>query len=129
MSKITTRTAGIDTSKARLDVAVDGQAGTWRVENAPAGWRRLAGEPCKAGVGRVGIEASGGYERGVVAHLRTAGLSVLLLQPVQVRAYAKAHLRRAKNDTLDARLIAAFAVRSRSRGRRRTSGSRRSPAI
>jgi transposase len=68
----------------------------------------LHSELAKAGVGRVGIEATGGYERGVVSHLREAGLTVLVLQPIQVRAFAKAHLRRAKNDTLDAALIAAF---------------------
>jgi transposase len=55
----------------------------------------------------IGIEASGGYERPVVAHLRLAGFTVLLLQPTQVKAYARLHLRRAKNDALDAVLIAA----------------------
>jgi transposase len=69
----------------------------------------LAAELSKAGVTRVGIEATGGYERGIVGHLRAAGFSVLVLQPMQVRAYARAHLRRAKNDALDAVLIAACA--------------------
>jgi transposase len=61
----------------------------------------------KAEVGRVGIEATGGYERGVVRHLREAGFTVLVLQPIQVNAFAKVQLRRAKNDPLDAVLIAA----------------------
>jgi transposase len=43
----------------------------------------------------------------VVAHLRSAGFTVLVLQPVQVKAYARLHLRRAKNDAIDAALIAA----------------------
>ena len=64
----------------------------------------------KAGVGRVGIEATGGYEQGVVACLRQGGLCVVILQPVQVKAFARLHLRRAKNDTLDAALIAACTV-------------------
>ncbi len=59
---------------------------------------------------RVGIEATGGYERGVVQHLRAAGFTVLVLQPIQVKAYARVHLRRAKNDALDAVLIAACAA-------------------
>ena len=47
-------------------------------------------------------EATGGYERGVVDGLRSAGFTVLVLQPLQVKAYARLHLRRAKNDRLDA---------------------------
>ena len=53
---------------------------------------------------RVGIEATGGYERGVVEHLRAAGFIVLVLQPIQVKAFGRVHLRRAKNDALDAAL-------------------------
>jgi transposase len=110
MSETNTRTAGIDTSKAKLDVAVHGGSERWQVDNASSGWRRLAAGLARAGVGRVGIEATGGYERGVVGHLRAAGFIVLVLQPLQVRAYARVHLRRAKNDTLDAVLIAACAA-------------------
>ena len=54
-----TRTAGIDTAKATLDVAVHGSAERLRVENRRPGWRRLAQFLGAAGVGRVGIEASG----------------------------------------------------------------------
>ena len=111
MTKTSRAAAGIDTAKHKLDIAVHGQAGRWRVENTPQDWRRLRSELAKAGVARVGIEASGGYERGVVAHLRAAGFVVLVLQPMQVRAYARVHLRRAKNDALDAVLIAACTAR------------------
>jgi transposase len=104
------RTAGIDTSKAKLDVAVHGGAERWQVDNTAAGWRLLAAELAKAGVIRVGIEASGGYERGAVDALRDKGFTVLVLQPIQVKAYARLHLRRAKNDKLDAVLIAACAA-------------------
>jgi transposase len=100
-------TAGIDTAKAKLDVAVDGRTERWQVANALPGWRVLAGKLAKAGVTRVGIEATGGYERGVVEHLRAAGLDVVVWQPVQVKAFGRVHLRRAKNDVLDAVLIAA----------------------
>src|SRR5260370_26828 len=60
--------------------------------------------------GRHGWEATGGYDRGVVGWLRRAGSAVLVLQPLQVKAYARLHLRRAKNDRLDAVLIAACAA-------------------
>lgn len=102
--------AGIDTAKDKLDIAIHGRKAAWQVANGRAGWAALAVKLAEAGVGRVGIEASGGYERSVIAHLRTAGIPVLLMQPAQVRAYARAHLRRAKNDRLDAALIAACAA-------------------
>lgn len=110
MTKTSTTVAGIDTAKDKLDIAIYGQSSHWRVENTMRGWRRLAAELAKAEVGRVGIEATGGYERGVVRHLQAAGFTVLVLQPIQVRAFARVHLRRAKNDVLDAVLIAACAA-------------------
>jgi transposase len=57
-------------------------------------------------VTRVGLEASGGYEREVYDLLCERGFEVALLQPRQVRAFAVYRLRRAKNDRLDAALIA-----------------------
>jgi transposase len=107
MTKTSTAVAGIDTAKDKLDIAICGQTSHWCVENNLRGWKRLRSELARAGVERVGIEATGGYERGVVRHLQGAGFTVLVLQPIQVRAFAKAHLRRAKNDALDAALIAA----------------------
>jgi len=110
MIKTSTLTAGIDTSKAKLDIAVDGRTQRWQVDNTSRGWRRLAADLAKADIVRVGIEATGGYERGVVGYLREKGFTVLVLQPIQVKAYARVHLRRAKNDALDAMLIAACAA-------------------
>ena len=74
------------------------------------GWRRLVAALTGAEVTRVGIEASGGYECGVVDYLRHEGFIVLVLQPTQVKAYARMCLRRAKNDKIDAVLIAACAA-------------------
>jgi len=110
MTQTSITTAGIDTSKARLDIAVHGRIERWQVANALPGWRALAANLTRAGVTRIGIEATGGYERGVVRHLQAAGFTVLVLQPIQVRAFARVHLRRAKNDALDAVLIAACAA-------------------
>ena len=102
-----TRTAGIDTGKDRLDVAIHGVGDPFTVDNTPAGWQSLTARLGHAGVQRIGIEASGSYERGVARHLQAAGFTVAVLQPLQVRAFAKLHLRRAKNDRIDAVLIAA----------------------
>jgi transposase len=110
MTQTSITTAGIDTSKLKLDIAVHGRTERWQVANAAPGWRRLAANLAKVGVARVGIEATGGYERGAVEHLRAAGFAVLVLQPIQVKAFGQVHLRRAKNDTLDAVLIAACAA-------------------
>ncbi|HEY1315321.1 MAG TPA: IS110 family transposase [Steroidobacteraceae bacterium] len=103
-------TAGIDTSKLKLDIAIHQRPERWQLPNSLPGWRELVIHLAKAGVTRVGIEATGGYERGVVDHLRAAGFTVLVLQPIQVKAFGRVHLRRAKNDDLDAVLIAACAA-------------------
>jgi transposase len=108
MTQTITITAGIDVAKAKLDVAIHGRSECWQVPNSRAGWQRLAADLARAKVARVGIEATGGYERGVIQYLRDQGFTVLLLQPVQVRAFARVQLKRAKNDRLDALLIAAF---------------------
>lgn len=107
MADTITITAGIDTSKDKLDVAVHGTTRCLTVENRRAGWQQLAEELAKAGVQRVGIEATGGYERGVTRHLQAAGFTMVVLQPLQAKAFARLHLRRAKNDRIDAALIAA----------------------
>ncbi len=110
MTNVSITTAGIDTSKLKLDIAIHQRSERWQVANALPGWRALAVSLAKAAVTRVGIEATGGYERGVVEHLRAAGFTVLVMQPIQVKAFGRVHLRRAKNDALDAVLIAACAA-------------------
>ena len=106
MSKHSMICAGIDTSKRKLDVAVDGSSKQLQVGNDGAGHRTLSAWLRQRRVKRVGIEASGGYEQEVVMQLRHDGFTVVVFQPAQVRAYAKFHLQRAKNDKLDAALIA-----------------------
>ena len=108
MTKSIMIVAGIDVGKSWLDYAVHGVEGVARVANTASGWTELVRRLAEAGVGRIGLEASGGYERGVAEHLRTAGIEVVVLQPIQVRAFARAQAKRAKNDRLDAKLIAAF---------------------
>ena len=105
-----TKTAGIDVGKHGLDVAVHGLEDELRVENAPAGVGELIGWLRAREVGRVGLEATGGYERAVRAALDAAGFAVVVHQPLEVRRFAQLKRRRAKNDRLDAKLIAAATV-------------------
>ena len=107
MSKHSIVCAGIDTGKSKLDVAIAGSVKRWCFDNTPQGHAMLSAGLRQHQVKRVGIEASGGCERAVVAELRRDGFVVIVFQPIQVRAYAKFHLQRAKNDKIDAGLVAA----------------------
>ena len=107
MAKRITVCAGIDTGKRKLDVAIDGSCEPLQVENTAEGRKVLREWLQRHKVKRIGIEASGGYEQPVVAALRRKRFVVVVFQPAQVRAYAKFHLQRAKNDKIDAALIAA----------------------
>lgn len=107
MSKTSILAAGIDTGKHLLDIALHGASARLQVSNAVDGYEGLGAWLTRHGVKRVGIEASGGYEKAVVRHLRAAGFIIVVFQPAQVRAYAVFQLRRAKNDRIDAAMIAA----------------------
>ncbi len=107
MKNLTTKCAGIDTGKRNLDVALGARKTRLRVANTAEGHGKLSRWLRRQEVERIGIEASGGYERDVVARLRRDDFVVVVFQPAQVRAYAKFHLQRAKNDKIDADLIAA----------------------
>jgi transposase len=107
MAKRTIVCAGIDTGKRKLDVAIHGGSQQLQIENAPTGHAALVAWLRQHRVKRVGIEASGGYEQPVVAELRRQKFVVVVFQPAQVRAYAKFHRQLAKNDKIDAALIAA----------------------
>lgn len=105
--------AGIDIGKRKLDVALDGRAERLQVANTDDGHRELITWLRRYRIKRVGLEASGGYEQGVVSRLRRDGFVVVVFQPMQVRAYARFHLQRAKNDKIDAALIAACTVEAK----------------
>lgn len=102
--------AGIDCGKLFLDVVVAPGADTLRIANTASGHEELAAWLAGHEVVRVGLEASGGYERPVRDALRAAGMAVGVFDPARVRHYAKALGRRAKNDAIDAAVIAAFTV-------------------
>jgi transposase len=105
--RISTKCGGVDVGKHWLDAAVHGLAGTIRVANSVAGVSELASWLTRHGVRRVGLEASGGYERQACLGLAAAGLEVALHQPLEVRLFARLRRQRAKNDRIDAALIAA----------------------
>lgn len=106
-SKPNTRIAGIDVGKRRLDVALYGQTQTLVIDNDAAGIGSLVGWLKSHEITRVGLEATGGYERAVREALSLAGLEVVMHQPLEVRLFARLKRLKAKNDRLDAALIAA----------------------
>jgi len=110
MAQITTGVAGLDIGKDWLDAAIHGERDKLRVRNDAQGYAELICWLERYSVSRAGMEATGGYERDVARALREASLQVSVLQPAQVRAYASFKLRRAKNDRLDAELIADCTV-------------------
>jgi transposase len=105
--KANTKVAGIDVGKRRLDVAIHGAEDETQVSNEAAGFSELIAWLKAREVGRVGLEASGPYERDVREALQAAGFEVAVLQPLEVRLFARLRRKWAKNDRLDARLIAA----------------------
>ena len=109
---------GIDVSKPSLDVAwTTAASATWRTTNDDAGWAALIAqlEPLHPTV--IVLEATGGYETGVAAALAVAGLPVAVVNPRQVRDFAKAAGVLAKTDALDAHVLADFAARMQPRPR------------
>jgi transposase len=100
---------GIDVSKAALDVAQRPNGELWRVANEEAGITELVDRLRPLGPELVVLEATGGLERLVVAALALAGLPVAVVNPRQVRDFAKATGRLAKTDALDAAALAHFA--------------------
>lgn len=104
---------GIDVSKATLDVAVLPTAETWRAANDPDGIDALVARIVGLAPALVVLEATGRYEAPAASALATAGVPVAVVNPRQVRDFAKATGRLAKTDTLDAALLALFAERVR----------------
>jgi transposase len=98
---------GIDTSKDWLDVAVLESGELWRASNDAEGWAELA-KTLKRRKAVVGIEASGGYERGVIRALVKAKVDIRSINPLRLRRFAQAAGVKAKNDRIDAMMIARF---------------------
>lgn len=99
---------GLDVSKDRLDVATRAGA-SFATTNDPAGHADLLAQLQPLGVTLVVLEATGGLELPVAAVLAAAGIPVAVVNPRQARDFAKATGRLAKNDTIDAAVLAHFA--------------------
>ena len=99
---------GIDVAKDKLDVAVRPWGERFVVSRDEAGLAALRQRLRELQVAVVGLEATGGYETVVAASLLAAGLPVVVVNPAQVRAFAKAKGKRAKTDPIDAAVIADF---------------------
>jgi transposase len=100
---------GIDVSKDRLDVHVRPAGRMLSYSRDAAGIEALIGELGGLAPQLIAVEATGGFEMVVVASLGGAGLPVVVVNPAQVRAFAKAIGQRAKTDPIDAQVIAHFA--------------------
>lgn len=104
---------GVDVSKDRLDVAVRPSGDAFSVPRDAAGLDALLARLAPLGVAAVAVEATGGFEAVAAAALAAAGLPVVVVNPAQVRAFARALGKRAKTDPIDAAVIAHFAAATR----------------
>jgi len=101
-------TAGVDVSKRHLDLGLDPTGRVERFSNDPDGCAALRDRLQADAVKVIVIEATGGYERLIVAELGAAGLPVIVVNPRQVRDFARATGRLAKTDAIDATMLARF---------------------
>lgn len=104
---------GIDVSKATLDIATLPDGAIWTVPNDDQGLAELAPRLVALAPVVVVLEATGGFELLAAITLAKSGLPVAVVNPRQVRDFAKAMGRLAKTDALDAGILADFARRVR----------------
>ena len=103
------RFVGIDVAKAHIDAAVRPEGQVWRIPYDGAGTEDLVTQLVNMAPDTVLLEATGGLELPLVAALAAAALPVVVVNPRQVRDFAKATGRLAKTDALDAQVLAHFA--------------------
>lgn len=101
---------GIDVSKQQLQVAAHESNYQFRCANKVSAFGELVAELIGWRPALIVLEATGGLETAVVRALHTAGLPVVVVNPRQVRDFAKALGQLAKTDRLDARVLAHFAA-------------------
>lgn len=99
---------GIDVSKGKVDVAIRSAAAVATFTDSAEGRRELLKWLAQHGVRKAVMEASGGYEQSWARLLAKAGLEVAIVDPKRVRHFAKSAGRLAKNDPIDAQMIAWF---------------------
>lgn len=104
------RNIGIDVGKTFLDIYILELNRYWRTDNTRSDIRELVKMLKRFNVDRIVVEATGGYERKVVEALAEVELPVVVVQPMNIRQFAKAQGVLAKTDKIDARVIAQFAA-------------------
>ena len=100
---------GIDVAKAKVDVAVRPTGERWEVPRDAAGIPQLVAEMKTLGPSLVLLEATGGLELPLVAARAAEALPVVVVNPRQVRDFARATGKLAKTDARDAAVLAHFA--------------------
>jgi transposase len=100
---------GIDVSKNQLDIAVRPAGDTWSMPNDVSGITEVVQGLAQLHPALVVLEATGGLQMPLAAALATAGLPLAMVNPRQVRDFARAIGRLAKTDRLDAQVLAHFA--------------------
>lgn len=103
------RFVGIDVGSLRLDVHVLPDGIAFAVDNSLEGWEQLAQRLGSLLVAKICLEATGGYETGVLDHLHAEGFTLCRVNPAEVKAFAKGFRRRIKTDKADAQLLARVA--------------------
>lgn len=101
---------GLDVSQDDLVVGIAGESELWTLTNDGPGHSTLIERLRPRAPVRIVVEATGGYERAVVAALSAAGLPVIIVNARQVRDFARATGQLAKTDAIDAQVIARFAA-------------------
>lgn len=104
------RNIGIDVGKTFLDIYILELDRHWQIHNTADDIKQLIQSLKRFSLERIVIEATGGYERKVVEALAEAELPIVVVQPMNIRQFAKAQGVLAKTDKIDARVIAQFSA-------------------
>ena len=104
----TERFVGIDVALATLAIAVWPEQRVWEIANTSEAIEQLVGELQALAPERIVLEGTGGLQAPVVAALGLAGLPVVVMNPRQIRDFAKGKGQRAKTDAIDALVLAEF---------------------
>lgn len=107
MAQITT-IVGLDIAKDKIDACIRSASAERTFANTAEGHRELLRWLSEHAVGRAVMEATGGYEQSWAELLERAGVEVVIVDPRRVRHFAKSAGQWAKNDPIDARMIAWF---------------------
>ena len=102
---------GIDVAKDSMEVTVHEGKENWNFKNDESGLTKLVTKMKRLSPYLIVLEATGGYENTVAAELQSKGFPVAVVNPRQIRDFARSVGILAKTDILDARVIAHFAAK------------------